>query len=386
MLFNYQSIQGYHFQPKLLSFAHIAVLGWATMIIMGAMTQLVPVILETSLWSLRVARWVLWIFLSGVYGIAGHLYLFAMKGHGMSSAAATAYMAVLLFVINIALTIRKVKEINITVAHIIAALFYLTIVTTIGLLLGINLGTPFIKGNHLRYLSLHAALGFTGWFSMVIMGVSYKLLPMFTLSYSYRTRPGWWAFWLVNGGILGITVEFILNRPLYSAALIAIGLFMFSYQVLLIMGGRMRKALDLGLRHALLAYVYIPVAALLGLYIAFTHEIPAIRQRFVLVYGFTVIFGCITLLVIGMMYKIVPFLVWFHKYSEKVGKEKVPLLKDMFSERIGHVQFWFINVALPTVIVGLSMENQTIVAGGLATLFISSLLFGYNMFTVFTRR
>lgn len=386
MLLSYQSIQGYHFQPRFLAFVHIAVLGWATMIIMGAMTQLIPVILETSLWSVRIARWGLWLYLTGVSGIAGHFYLFAMRGHGMSSAAVTAYAAVLLFVINIGLTIRRVKGINITVAHIIAAIFYLTIVATIGLSLGINLGTPFIKGNHLRYLALHAAIGFAGWFSMVIMGVSYKLLPMFTLSYTYRTWPGWWAFWLVNAGILGITVEFILNRPLYSSVLIAAGLFMFSYQVLLIMGGRMRKALDLGLRHALLAYVYIPVAALLGLYIAFSHGVPVVRQRFVLIYGFTVIFGCITLLVIGMMYKIVPFLVWFHKYSEKVGKEKVPLLKDMFSERIGHVQFWLINIAVPAVMIGLSIENQMIVAGGLGTLFIASLLFGYNMFTVFTRR
>jgi hypothetical protein len=386
MLLRSGYISGFHFQPKLLSFAHIAVLGWATMIIMGAMTQLIPVILETSLFSVRMAKWGLWLYIIAVMTIAGHFWFFATKGGGMAMAAGMLFAAVLLFVINVGLTLRKVKSINITIAHIIAAIVYLSVVATMGFLLGFNLSIPFMKGNHLHYLSLHAALGFGGWFAMIIMGVSYKLLPMFTLSYTYKTWPGWAAFSFVNLGILGIIVEFLTNRPFYSTVFILIGLIMFSYQVILIMKGRMRKALDIGLRHALLSYVYIPVAAILGVVISLSNIAPDIRQRIILIYGFTVLFGCITLLIIGMMYKIVPFLVWFHKYSDKVGKEKVPLLKDMFSEKIGSIQFWLINIGVPGVMVGLYLENQIIVGIGLTIMFIASLLFGYNMFTVFTRK
>ncbi|HKZ71426.1 MAG TPA: hypothetical protein VJ187_00140 [Nitrospirota bacterium] len=386
MLFSYQYIQGYHFQPRLLAFVHIGVLGWATLIIMGAMTQLVPVILETSLCSVRLSQWGLWLYLAGVAGITAHFWLLAGGAGGMASVAIIAFLAIILFAANIGLTLRKVKAINITVVHIIAAILYLASVATLGLLLGLNLTFPFLRGNHLDYLALHAAIGFGGWFSMVIMGVSYKLLPMFSLSYTYRTWPGWTAFGLVNVGILGIVIEFILGNPFYSAVLIAAGLFMFSYQVWLIMAARMRKTLDLGLRHTMLAYGYIPITALLGLYIALSHGIPVIRQRVVLIFGFAVIFGCITFLVIGMMYKIVPFLVWFHKYSDQIGKEKVPLLKDMFSERIGNVQFWLSNIGVPGVMAGLFIENQMIVAIGLTITFISSLLFGYNMFTIFTKR
>ena len=386
LLFNYQHIQGHHFQPRILTFVHLAVLGWATMTIMGAMTQLVPVILETSLYSVRMARWGLWLYLFGASGIVSHFWFLPAGGLGMVSAAVTAFIPIFLFVLNIGLTMSRVKSINITVAHIIAAITYLTTVATIGLLLGINLGAPFFTGNHLSYLALHAVFGFAGWFSMVIMGVSYRLLPMFTLSHTYRTWPGWWAFGLVNFGILGIVVEFIVGNPFYSSVLIAAGLFMFAYQVRLILGGRMRKSLDLGLRHAVLAYGYMPVAAMLGVYIALGHIVPDIQQRFVLIYGFTIIFGCITFLVIGMMYKIVPFLVWFHKYSDKVGKEKVPLLKDMFSEKVGNIQFWLITTGVPVVILGFSIENQIIVASGLSVMFAASLLFGYNMYTVFTRK
>ena len=34
-----------------------------------------------------------------------------------------------------------------------------------------------------------------------------------------------------------------------------------------------------------------------------------------------------------MLYKIVPFLIWFHRFSTLVGKVKVPLLKDVLPEK-----------------------------------------------------
>ena len=64
----------------------------------------------------------------------------------------------------------------------------------------------------------------------------------------------------------------------------------------------------------------------------------------------------------------------------------MPLLKDMFSEKVGNIQFWLINIGVPDVMVGLYLENQTIVGIGLTIIFIASLLFGFNMLTVFTRK
>ncbi|MBU0696487.1 MAG: cytochrome C oxidase subunit I, partial [Bacteroidetes bacterium] len=42
---------GHYFQPHLLAITHTAALGWGTVIIFGACYQLVPVILETELYS-----------------------------------------------------------------------------------------------------------------------------------------------------------------------------------------------------------------------------------------------------------------------------------------------------------------------------------------------
>src|SRR3990172_5667212 len=188
MLFRSGYISGFHFQPKLLSFAHIAVLGWATMIIMGAMTQLIPVILETSLFSVRMAKWGLWLYIIAVMTITGHFWFFATKGGGMAMAAGMLFVAVLLFVINVGLTLRKVKSINITIAHIIAAIVYLSVVATMGFLLGFNLSIPFMKGNHLHFLWLHAAFEFAGCIALIIMGFSSNLFPF--LPFHIHIRHG----------------------------------------------------------------------------------------------------------------------------------------------------------------------------------------------------
>src|SRR4030066_525077 len=87
MLLSSGYISGFHFQPRILSFAHMAVLGWATMIIMGAMTQLIPVILETSLFSVWIAKWGLWLYVLAVATITGHFWFFAIRAGGFAGIA-----------------------------------------------------------------------------------------------------------------------------------------------------------------------------------------------------------------------------------------------------------------------------------------------------------
>jgi hypothetical protein len=72
-------------------------------------------------------------------------------------------------------------------------------------------------------------------------------------------------------------------------------------------------------------------------------------------YGFLGLIGFISFALIGMLYKIVPFLVWFATYSKSVGFAKVPSLADLYCERlqiIGYFSF---------------LAGVTVVSGGIAT-------------------
>jgi len=85
------------------------------------------------------------------------------------------------------------------------------------------------------------------------------------------------------------------------------------------------------------------------------------------------------------MYKIVPFLVWFHKYSDKVGLEPVPLLREMFGERTGEVQFILMVVATVSTLGGLLTGQQGCIIAGAWGLSVAAMIFAYNMYTVFRK-
>src|SRR3989304_9901023 len=73
-------IHGHHFQPKLLAMTHIATLGWITMVIFGAMFQLVPVVLEVRLFSARLGEIQFWIYTAGTAGLGYGFWFFHVGG------------------------------------------------------------------------------------------------------------------------------------------------------------------------------------------------------------------------------------------------------------------------------------------------------------------
>ena len=63
----------------------------------------------------------------------------------------------------------------------------------------------------------HAHLGGVGFFTMLIVGVSYKLIPMFTLSEVQSRRRAVCSIALLNVGLAGSFVTILLRSPLKLA-------------------------------------------------------------------------------------------------------------------------------------------------------------------------
>ncbi|MBK7380012.1 MAG: hypothetical protein IPJ03_13550 [Ignavibacteriales bacterium] len=386
LLLNYSSIDGHHFQPKILSINHVATLGWITMIIFGAMFQLVPVVLETKLFSEKLAEIQFWIYMPGVIGLVYCFWVFD-TGIIMTASAILLNLAMSIFSFNIIATMKSVKKWNVTAWYLASAIFYLIVTAIAGLLLAINLWTPYIKLDHLQYLNLHAHIAFIGWVSMVIMGVSFKLIPMFTLSHGFALTNGKRALWMINIGLLGIStiMHYKDTTFLYYIfiALIVLGIIFFLLQINIIFKNRIRKKFDIGIRFSSVAYLMFGLTTLLGTFIAFVDYENIINIT--LVYGYMIIFGFISILIVGQMYKIVPFLVWYHKYSSKVGIEKVPMLKDMFNEKSAQVGFYLMITAIFGSLYSLSFRSETGLLISFSLMFISSIIFLFNMITIFRK-
>lgn len=385
-LLSYDSIGGHHFQPRILALTHIATLGWITMIIFGALFQLIPVVLEVKLYSETLAEIQYWIYTLGVIGLVYCFWFFKMDVIIVISAIVL-NVAMLIFAFNIVATLRTVKQWNLTGYYLAAAIFHLVVTAVAGLLLAINLYSPYIKIDHLQYLNLHAHVAFIGWVSMVIMGVTFKLIPMFTLSHGYKLLFGKIAFWIVNAGLLGISIVMHYEDTTIfyyiSAFLILVGLGTFLFQTILIVKKRIRKKADIGIKYSYIAYSMMGVATGLGVIIAFFDENKIMNLT--LIYGVIIVLGFVSMLIVGQMYKIVPFLVWYHKYSSKVGIEKVPMLKDMFDEKYAEYGFYLMIVSIAGIILALATRFETLMLYSFLTLFVSSLIFLFNMITIFRK-
>ena len=98
----------YHYTPHLIAMTHLFVLGFICSIVMGAMYQLVPVTLETQLFSERLVKWQFAAHLIGFTGMVWAFWNFNMVLVGAFGSLLT--LGVGLFVFNMACTLAKVKN------------------------------------------------------------------------------------------------------------------------------------------------------------------------------------------------------------------------------------------------------------------------------------
>jgi hypothetical protein len=390
-------LAAYHYNQHILALTHLFVLGWLGSVVMGATYQLVPVALETRLWSERLARWHFAIHLISVAGMVWMFWVWNMKqvGHFGSLFA----LGVGLFIWNLARTLRRAPRRTVTGIAIAAALGWLAAAILFGLAIAAykctydsetglatavgvrslvsglrNLARYMARFDTIAAMHAHAHLGAVGFFTLLIVGVSYKLVPMFALSAVQRPRRAALSLALLNAGLLGAFFAVLLRSPLKPLfALVTVGgLAVYGRELLAILRARKRAALDGAVATFLTGVaLLIPVSALAlvlswpGLPLnTFTGQLENL-------YGVLGLLGFVTLAVIGMLYKIVPFLAWFGAYSRHVGLARVPAFGEMYAARLQRFGRWSYLAGLFVVSAGILASNAPLVRAGALALVLS---------------
>lgn len=89
----------HYFNPKLLAISHLLALGWISMIIFGALYQLLPVILEVKLYSEILAKLSFVLLSTGTILLAFSFWRFSFD-YLMFIAGSSVVTSVALFVVN----------------------------------------------------------------------------------------------------------------------------------------------------------------------------------------------------------------------------------------------------------------------------------------------
>ncbi|HOX56908.1 MAG TPA: cbb3-type cytochrome c oxidase subunit I [Candidatus Paceibacterota bacterium] len=384
----------YHYNQYVIAVTHLFVLGWICTVVMGAMYQLVPVALETRLHSERLAAWQFALHLVGFAGMVWMFWAWNMKQVGHFGCVLT--VGVGLFVYNIARTLLRVPRWNVVAAAIASALGWLSLAVCAGLTIAVGKcsydsaaalapGNPFgtllvglkavaalvARFDQISAMHAHAHLGALGVFVMLIVGISYKLVPMFTLSEIQSPRRAGASVLLLNVGLLGSFVAVLLRHPLKMAfALVVVaGLACFGIELLAILRARKRATLDWGMRYFLTALSLLGPLAILALGLSWPGlPLTALTGQLENVYGFLALMGVVSFAIIGMFYKILPFLVWYGSYSRQIGLCKVPSLADLYSPALQVAGYWLYVASLAGTSIAIVLGNAAAVRGGLLLL------------------
>jgi hypothetical protein len=314
---------GHYYHPRVLALTHLVTLGWITMSILGASYQLIPIVLERPLWSERLARWQLGVLLVGVTGMIAHFWIGTWPA--LAGAAALVGVGAGMHAVNVLLSLRDFDRWTFTARLVVLGHVGLTLTVFFGFALALNHVWSFLPGELFPTLHAHIHLALAWWIAPMLMGVSARVYPMFLLAPEPRGWPGRLQLWGLAVGapvlVTGLLAVPGLIAP--GAVLLAAAAAGHVAWVISMARGRKRPALDWGLRFVLTAAGFLLLGTLLGLALAFD---LLSGPRVAMAYAVLVLGGWASLSVVGMMLKIVPFLVWYRVYGPQVGRAQVPTL------------------------------------------------------------
>lgn len=383
MFFAADRFQDHFFTPETLALVHSAALGWGTMIIFGAAYQLLPVIFERDLFSSRMAFISFWFLLIGTIVLIASFWYFE-TGFAMIAGGALILIAVILYNLNVFLTGASSKF-SVQKLYLLSSAIWLLITVIIGLLLAINLYYPYIPYNHLEILKLHAHIGFIGWFLQLIVGVSSKLVPMFLFGKSERNQLLYVAFVFQNLGLAGYVCDQFFygnsSRVYIYFILVALGILSWLAYLADVYKSRVKKKIDFQMKYTSISIISLLVALIL---------VPAVLMssgnQWSILYGIFIFLGWISALIFGKTFKTLPFVVWNMHYKDMHGKNKIPLPRNLYSERLLIFQFWFFISALVVLSVGVRCDLLVVIRAGLLLWILVASTYVFNVAKVFLHK
>lgn len=360
----------------LIAYLHIFLLGFVMMIIFGAMAQLIPVTLEVGHFSVEFYYLIYPLLLIGTILM---FFGFTYSTSILPYAGLIVFLSMIIFLAEAILTIKKVENFTNVIKMIVISKFFLFIGIIFGLFMTFAY-TGQISIDISAFSKIHVFSIVFGYVMITIMALSIILLPMFGLSHNFSQKPLNNAVVLMFVSIVLIVISSLTNTNILSTIayiLVAVSIAMYIYQITLIYKARARKAIDIYYKSLFLAFFCLLLSLILGLmFIVFSKEVFLFASFWLLISGF------FAYLIIGHLYKIVPFLVWFDKFSPLVGKQKVPLLTDMVNEKSATFQFYFAVIALFLSTIAILIKSNILFHISLSFLCVSALFVVINIIKI----
>ena len=301
--------------PAALGLTHLLTLGFMGFVMCGAMMQMLPVLGGAVVPRvIAVGSTVHVALLLGTISLsAGFL---ASSPPLMTLAGVLLAAGFGVFITALLVVLTRKPAANRTISAMRYALYALGATVVLGLVLlavlaGLNPGVdPVLLTN------IHLGWGVLGWIGLLVCGVGYQVVPMFQMTPRY---PEWLTRRLVPvlfSGLLAWSVIalFAGHEGIWSnlwTLIFVVGYGAFALVTVHLQIQRRRKTEDVTRNFWTLGMVSILAAAALWTGAVFL-EGTLVMSNFPFLLGILLIPGFAISVANGMLYRIVPFLIWFH--------------------------------------------------------------------------
>ncbi len=374
--------------PGTLALTHLLTLGFIAMVMCGALLQMLPVIaaspvpavvpvgvlthlllvLGTLLLATAFLLWDRWLMVASVLSLG---------------------LAFLLFTPAVGLALWRVQIHSPTTRGM--GLATAAMIVTISL--GVVAATAYFGQMKVAQLpavvDIHLSWGLLGWVGILLISVSFQVVPMFQVTPEY---PRWLTKYLPAGIFIGLLGWLVLRYWLTDIGLTGsfgvlwIGLLALAYAVFALVTIRLQQRRKRRIRDVtLLFWRTAMVMMVIGLLVWILGSlIPAIGHapQFPLFIGMLMLVGVALPVINGMLYKILPFLSWFHLQNRQLAQMcmtvNVPHMKGFVSDTMALWQYRFYLISLLTLLLATLWPDWFGRAGGLSFA-ISNLLLLANL-------
>lgn len=351
--------------PQALAVTHLLVAGYLLQAMSGALFQFVPVAAGGNVWRPRLAAAIIHPMYIAATALLAAGFL-ASNGSLLRLAAGLFVPTVMLQVALVGSALLRTPARGATIAALRVAVAGLAITVVLGASLAEG-----IAGSHawplVQVTNVHAAWGLGGWALMLVLGVSYFVVPMFQLTPQYPAAFSRWAPIVLVGALLAWSTQLLDAGADWLPVVWLAGLGVaaaYAAVTLWLQHQRRRRIADPTFHFFRGAMVCLLVAFASG---AAMVLVPAVGDEPAAAWwlGVLIIAGSFVSLISGMAYKIVPFLCWLHLQRLVGVGGTVPNMREIAPERTQRMQLrlHFASVALLLLA---TFYAEAIVAAGAA--------------------
>ncbi len=346
-----------NWSPLTLGLTHLGTLGVLSMVMIGALYQMAPVVAGAPVPFIRVAHGVHFFLTLGVVMLA--VGLSGLAPHCTYPGFLVVGLALLLFLGTVGVALFRTTSKGETVQGMRTAIVALTLVMLLGLCMGRGYWDGSFPEARRLWLQTHFLLAFLGWVGGLISAVSWQVVPMFYLSPPISSLSRKIVLAGVMLGLAGLVAVFGVQLmgwvelpatqspwlvAFAAAPALAAVWGLHPHLIFHNLRKRRRKRIDGSLFFWQVGMCMAPLCALLAASMLFCTD-----ARLAICLGWIVIWGWAGMIIHGMLTRIVPFLIWFHRYSPYVGKVKVASMRGLLPDTWTRVGF---GLHLTTLVIG----------------------------------